>query len=38
MDDVDTDKILISNVISFDNKGFKILLLTKIMKTLGHYI
>ena len=33
-DDVDVDKILLSNKILFGGKGFKILLLTKIMKKL----
>ena len=31
-DDVDVDKILLSNKILFGGKGFKVLLLTKIMK------
>ena len=38
MYDVDTNKIIVSNKVSFGKKGSNILLVTKIMKNLSHFM
>ena len=38
MYDVDTNKIIVSNKVSFGKKGLNILLVTKIMKNLSHFV